>query len=263
MNEVQIFSKPEFGMIRTTTDDQGMPWFNAVDVCRALGLANVTNALKRYVDEPDLRKTKTRSSGQVREANFVNESGLYALIFGSKRQNAKDFKRWVTCEVLPCIRKTGAYMTDAKAADLFDNPQNMEELAKQVTEAKAEMRKLRYMVEQFKPKARIAEALEGSVDSILVRDLAKLLCQNGLDIGEVRLYRYLRANGYLCGHGESYNRPTQWSTENGWFEVKWGIITYDDGTTRQIATTKVTGKGQKYFLDKLLNLSPQAKPMLL
>ena len=180
----------------------------------------------------------------------INESGLYALIFGSKLDSAQRFKHWVTSEVLPAIRKTGSYQA----------PQGKELLALAVLEAQKTIEEQSKAIERMKPKVIFANAVETSHTSILIGDLAKLLKQNGVDTGQKRLFEQLRNEGYLMKTGSSRNMPKQKYVANGFFQIKETVISNPDGSVRMTKTTKVTGKGQQYFLNKYLKNKEQYEP---
>lgn len=252
MNELQIFESPEFGQVRTVVIENE-PWFVGKDVANILGYANTKDAISSHVEEDDKtiiqRSENTTLEIPNRGLTFINESGLYSLIFSSKLPNAKKFKRWVTSEVLPTIRKHGMYATE----ELLDNP-DVAIAAFTALKAEREKRKLlEAQIEADKPKVIFAEAVDAAQTSILVGDLAKLLKQNGINTGQKRLFEWLRANGYLIGRkGNDYNSPTQKSMELGLFEIKERTINNPDGSIRITKTPKVTGKGQVYFINKFL-----------
>lgn len=243
MNEVKIFNSKEFGDVRTVTIN-GEPWFVGKDVAEILGYSNTRKALADHVDGEDkLDGVTIRDSiGREQSPVFINESGLYALIFGSKLESAQRFKHWVTSEVLPAIRKTGSYQA----------PQGKELLALAVLEAQKTIDEQNKAIEQMKPKVIFANAVETSHASILIGDLAKLLRQNGVDTGQKRLFEQLRNEGYLMKTGSSRNMPKQKYVANGFFQIKETVISNPDGSVRMTKTTKVTGKGQQYFLNKYL-----------
>ena len=248
MNEIRIFENTEFGSVRTV-EINNEPYFVGKDVAEILGYAKPLNALATHVDEDDsLKQGLTDNLGREQKTIFINESGLYSLILGSKLPTAKKFKHWVTSDVLPAIRKHGMYAMD----ELIENP----DLAIQALTALKEERKHRKQLEDKvaadKPKVLFADAVETAKTSILIGDLAKLIKQNGIDIGQKRLFEYMRKNGYLIKSGNSKNMPTQKSMELGLFEVKERTINNPDGTIRVTQTTKVTGKGQTYFINKFL-----------
>lgn len=245
MNEVKIFNSKEFGDVRTVTIN-GEPWFVGKDVAEILGYSNTRKALADHVDGEDkLDGVTIRDSiGREQSPVFINESGLYALIFGSKLESAQRFKHWVTSEVLPAIRRTGGYQMPA--------PQGKELLALAVLEAQKTIEAQNAEIERMKPKAIFADAVKASDSSILIGDLAKLLRQNGVDTGQKRLFEQLRNEGYLMKTGSSRNMPKQRYVADGLFQIKETVISNPDGSVRMTKTTKVTGKGQQYFLNKYL-----------
>ncbi|QBE94540.1 hypothetical protein PMF13cell1_00029 [Blautia producta] len=249
MNELKIFEDAEFGQVRTVTIDNE-PWFVGKDVAEALGYSDTNKAVTMHVEEEDKKlNDKSSSSFGQRGATLINESGLYALIFGSKLESAKRFKHWVTSEVLPAIRKHGAYAVD----ELLDNPDMAIKAFTALKEEREKNRALQADNARMKPKEIFADAVATSKQSILIGELAKLLKQNGYETGEKRLFTYLRDNGYLIKRkGTDYNAPTQRSMEMGVFEVKETAVTHSDGHTTINKTTKVTGKGQQYFINKFL-----------
>lgn len=244
MNEIQIFNNKEFGNIRTVNID-GEPWFVGKDVANALGYSNNRKSISDHVGEEDKRDGVTIRDSIGREQNpiLINESGMYSLIFGSKLESAKRFKHWVTSEVLPAIRKTGSYQSV---------PQGKELLALAVLEAQKTIEEQNHKIKEMQPKAIFADAVSTSETSILVGDLAKLICQNGYQIGQKRLFEWLRQNGYLMKCGSSRNMPTQRYFEQGLFEVKESNVQNPDGSIRITRTTKITGRGQLYFVNEFL-----------
>ena len=249
MQELQIFRNEEFGEVRTVTIDNE-PWFVGKDVAEALGYQNGSRDINTHVSE-EVRKILTAQNYQNgtfeipnRGLTIINESGLYALIFGSKLESAKRFKHWVTSEVLPTIRKTGGYHMQA--------PQGKELLALAVLEAQKTIEEQTAQIERMKPNEIFADAVATSKQSILIGQLAKLICQNGHEIGQKRLFKWMRENGYLMKSGSDYNMPMQRYVEQGLFEIKESSIANPDGSTRLTRTTKVTGKGQQYFINKFL-----------
>lgn len=249
---LQIFENPKFGKIRVQIIEND-PWFSANDICNILGFGNVRQALQTHIDEKDVQKLDTLTNGGMQKTNFINESGLYSLIFGSTLPIAKEFKRWVTSEVLPSIRKNGYYITGKTTiADLM-SPQDMVAYSQKMIEYCNQVITLKAKVEEMTPKVIFADAVAISNTCILIGDLAKLLKQNGIDIGQKRLFEYLRQNGYLIKTTSSKNMPTQKSMDLGLFEVKEHTITKPDGVVQITRTTKVTGKGQVYFINHFLN----------
>ena len=244
MNEIKIFNSSQFGQIRTVMQN-GEPWFIAADVCAALDILNTTDAIKRLDDDERARLNLGSS-----EANVVNEYGLYALVLGSRKKEARDFKRWITHEVLPTIRKTGGYVAND---DLFIKSYlpNADEATEALFKATlATVRSLNAKIEQDKPAVAFANNVAISDGTILIRELAKLIKQSGRDMGEKRLYEWLRQNGYLIKGGSDKNMPTQRAMEMGLFVIHEGTINHGD-SVRLTKTPRVTGKGQFYFVNKL------------
>ena len=251
MADLQIFNNDQFGQIRTTVKD-GEPLFVAADVCRALEISKYRDAVSR-LDEDERGSFEVDTPGGTQKMTAVTESGLYSLVLGSRKPEAKAFKRWITHDVIPSIRKTGGYV---------DNEQQFVETYLPFADANtkalfgqtlAQLRAANEQLEQQKPKVLFADAVSAAHTSILVGELAKLLKQNGVDIGQHRLFQYLRENGYLIKRrGSDYNMPTQYAMERGWFEIKETAITHGDGHTSVNKTPKVTGKGQQYFINLFL-----------
>jgi anti-repressor protein len=229
----------------------GEPWFVAKDVCDVLEISNSRDALNR-LDEDEKDVVSTDTLGGKQNVSIVNESGLYSLILGSRKPEAKQFKRWITHEVIPSIRQHGAYMTPSTIEKVLTDPDFIIKMANQMKTEQEKNRLLQQKIDADKPKVHFAESVEISKDSILVADLAKLLRQKGVEIGEHRLYKWMREEGYLIKSGSEYNRPTQRSMELGLFEVKTGHRGSSDGTIKLTYTSKVTGKGQIYFINKFL-----------
>lgn len=246
MNEIQTFDFDGSG-IRTLTIDEE-PYFVGKDVAQVLGYRDTADALKKHVDEEDKLTRQFADSGQRREMKIINESGLYSLILGSKLPEAKRFKRWVTSEVLPSLRRNGMYAMD----ELLDNPDLAINALQKLKEEREARRQLELQNEQMKPKALFAEAVETSSTSILIGDMAKLLRQNGVEVGQRRLFDWLRTNGWLMKSGESRNMPTQKAMEKGYFEIKGRTISNPDGSVRITKTTKVTGKGQVWLTNEFM-----------
>lgn len=246
MNEIKVFNNAEFGKIRTLNRD-GEPWFVGKDVATALGYKDSVNALKSHVSDEDKGGWRITTQYGEREAVIINESGLYSLILSSKLDSAKRFKRWVTAEVLPSIRKSGGYIAGQ------DEMSDTELLAKALLVAQRQIEQRNAQIAEMQPKALFADAVAASHTSILIGELAKILKQNGVDIGQNRLFEALRQQGYLIRrNGTDYNSPTQKAMELGLFEVKESTVGNPDGSVRVTRTTKVTGKGQQYFINKFL-----------
>ena len=254
MNELKIFENAEFGQVRTVTIDDE-PWFVGRDVAEALGYAEPISAVAKKVDEADRGVAEMETPSGKQKMTTINESGLYALIFGSKLESAKRFKHWVTSEVLPAIRKHGVYAVD----ELLNNPDIAIKAFTALKEEREKNKALQADNARMKPKEIFADAVATSKQSILIGELAKILKQNGYETGEKRLFTYLRDNGYLIRRkGTDYNAPTQRSMEMGLFEVKETAVTHSDGHTTINKTTKITGKGQQYFINKFLANSKRA-----
>lgn len=248
MNELEIFNNPEFGQIRAT-ELNGEPYFVGKDIAEALGYTNPQKAIRDHVDEED--KTLNESftvNGTM--AVLISESGVYSLVFGSQLPKAKEFKHWVTSEVLPTIRKHGAYATPATIESIIADPDNGIKLLTALKEEQEKRKALQTQIAEQKPKVIFAEAVSASKTSILIGDLAKILKQNGIDIGQKRLFAWLRDNGYLIKGGSSKNMPTQRAMDMGLFVVKEGSYVNGEGVNVTTKTTKLTGKGQIYFINK-------------
>lgn len=251
MNNLQIFNSPEFWQVRTIQQN-GEPWFIGKDVAEILGYSNTPKAIRDHVDDEDKLTERIVLSGQNREMTIINESGLYSLILSSKMPKAKEFKRWVTSEVIPAIRKTGGYIAGS------ENMTDAEIMAKAVLVAQSTIRQRDQRIKELecdvaaaKPKVLFADAVSASDSTILIGDLAKILKQNGHPIGQKRLFNWMREQGYLIKRqGADYNSPTQRAMEMGLFKIKETAISYSDGHVSVSKTTKVTGKGQQYFINK-------------
>lgn len=246
MNELQIFNSSEFGQIRTVTKDNE-PWFVATDICKALDIKNVTQAIQRL----DNDERSMFNIGRQGDTNCVNEYGLYNLVLASRKQGAKEFKRWITHEVIPSIRKSGGYIAGQETmSDTELMAKALLVAQKQIEQRNAIIEQQKAKIEADKPKTIFADAVSASKTSILIGDLAKLICQNGYKIGQKRLFEWLRENGYLIKSGSSKNMPMQRYVEQGLFEIKESNAQNPDGSVRITKTTKVTGKGQIYFVNK-------------
>ena len=248
--DIQIFKNEQFGQIRVVERD-GEPWFVAVDICGALDIANSRDALTR-IDEDEKGVALTDTLGGAQEVAVVNEPGLYSLVLGSRKSEARAFKRWIRHDVIPAIRKTGMYATPATVEAMLANPDTMIQVLQAFKDEREQRLALETRVVADAPKVAFADALETSTDSCLVGQLAKIIRQNGYEIGANRLFEYLRKEGYLCRAGSNRNMPTQRSMEAGWFEVKESVLENPDGSIRVVRTPKVTGKGQIYFVNKFL-----------
>lgn len=246
MNEIFNFHGQD---VRTVTVDND-PYFVGKDVAGILGYQNGSRDVNRHVDEEDKLKYRFGTSGQDREMIIINESGLYSLILSSKLPQAKEFKRWVTSEVLPTIRKNGMFATD----ELLDNPDFAIATLQKLKEEREAKKLLEAQIEADRPKVLFADAVSASHTSILVGELAKLISQNGYKIGANRLFAWMRENGYLIKRkGSDWNMPTQRSMDLKLFEIKETNVQHADGHISVNKTPKVTGKGQQYFINKFLN----------
>ena len=229
-----------FGDVRIILQDSE-PWFVAKDVCDCLEIKNTTDALKRLDDDERARF----NLGRQGETNIVNEYGLYSLVLSSRKPEAKEFKRWITHEVLPSLRKYGTYSTDI--------PRTLPDALKAYASEIEQHNKTKALLKAQRPKVIFADAVSASDTDILIGDLAKLLNQNGHNIGQNRLFERLRKEGYLISRkGSSYNTPTQRAMELGLFRIKETAITHADGRTTINKTPKVTGKGQQYFINRFI-----------
>ena len=245
MNDLQVFRNAEFGEL-TLLEIDNEPWFVGKEVAEKLGYSDVNHAILDHVPEEDRVNSKTQGHfapefGQ-RGAWLINESGLYSLILGSKLESAKRFKRWVTSEVLPAIRRTGSYSNQPTGGKL---------LAMAVLEAQRLLDAKDEEIARMKPKEIFADSVASSHSTILIGELAKILKANGFETGQKRLFETLRQDGFLIKRkGSDYNMPTQKAMELGLFEIKETVINNPDGSIRVSKTTKVTGKGQIYFVNR-------------
>lgn len=243
MNEVQLFNFENHEVRSLLINDE--PYFVGKDVADVLGYADTNQAIRKHVDNEDRLTRRFDGTGQSRDMTIINESGLYSLVLSSKLPSAKKFKRWVTSEVLPALRKTGQYQVKELSGQ--------ELMAKALIEAQSVLAAKDKQIEEMKPKALFADAVATSHTSILVGELAKILKQNGIDMGQKRLFAWLREKGYLIKRqGTDYNMPTQKAMELGLFEIKEGSYVNGSGVNITTKTPKVTGKGQQYFINKFL-----------
>lgn len=266
MNELQIFNNEEFGSVRTTIIN-GEPYFIGKDVATILGYSNPRDAISKHVDDEDKGVAKCDTLGGVQDLTVINESGMYSLVLSSKLPAAKKFKRWITSEVIPSIRKNGGYiagqetMSDeelmAKAILVAQRKiEDQKRIIKSQLEIISEKDEIitthERKIEEDKPKTLFADTVHASEDSIPIGDLAKFICQKGYKIGRNQLFKWMRDNGYLIKSGASKNIPTQRYVEQGLFEIEESTVTKSDGTIVLKRTTKVTGKGQIYFVNIFL-----------
>ena len=258
---IQIFKKEDFGEIRTV-EENGKVLFCGSDIARALGYSNPYDAINRHCKAEGVVKREgvsitTNQYGvsteQTTEMKFITEGNVYRLITHSKLPTAQKFESWVFDEILPSIRKHGAYMTDDTLEKALSSPDFLIQLATKLKEEQAKRAELEEQIEKDKPKVLFAQAVETAHTSILIGDLAKILKQNGVDVGQKRLFERLRSEGFLMKSGSSYNLPTQRAMEMKLFEVKESTVNNPDGSIRVNKTTKVTGKGQTYFVNRFLS----------
>lgn len=245
MNEVQLFNFENHEVRSLVINSE--PWFVGKDVASILGYKKPENAITNHVDDEDKTTTLIQGTGSNYKSKtvIINESGLYSLVLSSKLPSAKKFKRWVTSEVLPALRKTGQYQVKELSGS--------ELMAKALIEAQSVLAAKNKVIEEMKPKVVFADAVATSHTSILVGELAKILKQNGIDMGQKRLFAWLREKGYLIKRqGTDYNMPTQKAMDLGLFEIKEGSYVNGSGVNITTKTPKVTGKGQQYFINKFL-----------
>ena len=245
MNQIKIFENQEFGKVRTALlNDE--PMFCLGDVCKALGIAQASK-VKERLSKKGVHSIPTLTAGGEQRLLYINESNLYKAIFHSRKESAERFTDWVTSEVLPSIRKSGGYI--AGQEQMTDS----ELMAKALLVAQKQIEERNAQIERMKPKEIFADAVSASQTTILIGELAKLIRQNGVDIGQNRLFSWLRENGYLVKRkGTDYNQPTQKSANLGILTTKETIIAHSNGSTEIKKTVKVTGKGQQYFINKFL-----------
>lgn len=241
-SEIRIYDNTQFGQLRGMNIN-GDAWLMATDVARRLGYSNPPKAIRDHVDEEDKTVNETFTVNGTTPV-LINESGLYALVLSSRMPRAREFKHWVTSEVLPSIRRDGGYLLTSKEMD------EEEIMARAVLLGQKRIEALRQQLAEQQPKVAFADAIAASGDSILIRDLAKLITQNGYTIGQNRLFEWMRLNGYLFQHE---NRPMQRYVEMGLFETSVTLVSTHHGTL-ECLTTKVTGKGQQYFIQKFMNI---------
>lgn len=240
--DIQVFNNDQFGSIRASLSSDGQPWFVAKDVCDSLGIGKYRDALSR-LDDDERGSVLVDTPGGPQTVGTVSEAGFYKLVMRSRKPEAKAFQRWVTHEVLPAIRRTGGYMV----AKQDETPEQI--MARAVLVAQDTIERQKREIAELKPKALFADAVAASDGTCLVGELAKMLKQNGVNIGQNRLFSWLRENGYLGETGSNRNVPTQRSMEQGLFRIKETAVTHSDGHVTINRTPKVTGKGQRYFIE--------------
>ena len=258
MNNIAIFSNDEFGQVRTL-EQEGRVLFLGADIAKILGYSNPHDALIRHCKEDGLVFHEVIDSiGRRQQAKFINEGNMYRLIVNSKLPSAERFEKWVYDEVLPSVRQHGAYMTAETIEKALTDPDTIIKIATKLKEEQAKRMLLEAKVEEQKPKVIFADAVATSNSSILVGELAKLLKQNGVDMGQNRLFTWLRNNGYLIRrNGTDFNMPTQYSMDLGLFEIKETVVHKPDGSSKINKTPKVTGKGSQYFINKFIQAKAQ------
>lgn len=242
MNEVQVFDKEEFGSIRAIRGVDGEPSFVAKDVCRALGIGNSRQALQRP-DSDEKGVSSIDTLGGEQQMQTVSEAGLYVLVLGSKKSDAKAFKRWVTHEVLPALRRDGGYMVER-----HESPE--ETMARAVLLAQTTIDRQKARIAELEPKALFADAVGAGDGTCLVGELAKMIRQNGVQMGQNRLFELPRRDGYLGKTGSNRNVPTQRAMEMALFRIKETAVTHSDGHVTLSRTPKVTGRGQRFFMER-------------
>lgn len=252
METVEIFKNTEFGEVRTLMVNNE-PWFVGKDVAVALGYSNTADAIGKHVDEEDKQTSQFAMGGQNYNMTIINESGLYSLVLSSKLPTAKQFKRWVTHEVIPSIRKHGMYATDGLLAKVTQDPDFLIGLLNNMKDERKRRLEAENKLQEAHPKIVFADAVSVSNNAILIFDLAKILKQNGVEIGGRRLFDKLREEGFLIKSGSSKNMPTQRAMDMGLFVIKEGSYINGQGVNVTTKTTKVTGKGQLYFVNKFLS----------
>jgi anti-repressor protein len=276
-NKLEIFNNNEFGDIRVLNMENDL-WFIGKEISKILGYKE-TSSMRKLIDRDDYKEINPQTIENTRfvqngttavvlEPNtnikrmlLINESGLYTAIFNSKLENAKKFKKWVTSEVLPSIRKHGMYMTDELIYDIYQDPRKLGELFLAYTDERDKVRQLEQKIEEDKSKVILADAITHSSHNIKIGELAKLICQNGVSIGQNRLFKWMRENGYLMNNkaNKTYNLPLQRYVENGYFKIhKYNFIN-SIGETDIASIVYVTPKGQEYFINKFLNTEKYAR----
>lgn len=257
MNKIQIFQNEQFGKVRIAMNENEEPLFCLADVAKALGYSNPAKAVIDHCKGVTILETPTQSG--VQPIKYGKESEVYRLTMKSKLPNAEKFQDWVCDEVLPSIRKHGAYMTQETLEKALTSPDfliqlatNLKEEKQKRIEAEQKAELAEQTIKNNAPKVLFADAVSTSQRSCLVAELAKILQQNGVNIGQNRLFAWMRENGYLCSKGQYYNQPTQKAMDLGLFELKQTTINKPDGSILVSTTTKVTGKGQVYFVNKFL-----------
>lgn len=252
MNELKIFTNSTFGNVRVIKQN-GEPWFVAKDVCDCLDISNSRQALSRLDNDEKNSVILNDGTPGNPEKSIVNEYGLYNLVLSSRKPEAKEFKRWITHDVIPSIRQHGAYMTIDTVERAMNDPDFIIGLLTNFKQIKTEKEQALKQIEADKPKVLFADTVSASHTSILIGELAKIMKQAGLNIGQNRLFERLRQDGYLINRkGTDYNMPTQKAMDLKLFEIKETTVSHADGHISVNKTPKVTGKGQQYFINRYL-----------
>ena len=258
MKELKIFNNNEFGDVRTSVIN-GEPYFSLNDVCRVLDIKNPRDAKSRLNLDGVGTTDGVDSLGRRTDVTMISEANLYKLVFQSRKPEAERFADWVTSEVLPAIRKHGAYMSEEVIEKTLSDPDYLIRLATNLKEEKAKRMLAEAENERNKPKVLFADTVSASSRSCLMGELAKMISQEAIrqgrideKIGQNKLFAWMRNNGYLCKSGERKNQPMQQYVEQGLFEMKKGSYVDSKGANVVTTTTKVTGKGQIYFINKFL-----------
>lgn len=242
MNDIQLFTSNEFGTIRTVEQD-GKVLFCGKDVATALGYSNTKDALAKHC-KGVANRYPLKTDGGTQQFRFITEGDLYRLIASSKLPSAQKFESWVFDEVLPSIRKQGGYMT----ARADETPEEI--MARALMLAKDTMDRQQREIAELRPKALFADAVAASDGTCLIGELAKMMRQNGVQVGQNRLFEWLRRDGFLGKSGSNRNVPTQMAMERGLFRIKETAVTHSDGHVTVNRTPKATGRGQRYFIDR-------------
>ncbi len=253
-SEIQIFNNPQFGEVRVTVTENNEPMFCLADVCKALDLKNPSD-VKTRLSARGVATADTLTAGGIQSMTYINEANLYKCIFQSRKPEAEKFQDWVCDDVLPSIRKHGAYMSEQVIERTLSDPDYLIQLATTLKEEKQKRLEAEKKIKEDAPKVLFADAVVGSTSTCLIGELAKIISQNGYPIGQNRLFKWLRNNGYLGTRGENYNIPNQPYVEQGLFEIKKGVRSAHDGVMKTTITTKVTKRGCVYFINKFLGKS--------
>ena len=252
MNEIQLFKNDRFGEVRVA-EINGKPYFMGSDVAKALGYSNPQKAIIDHCKSGGITiREVIDTMGRKQDAKYVDEGNIYRLIAKSQLPGAEEFESWVFDEVLPTVRKHGGYLTSQKIEEALLNPDTLIQLATSLKDERQKRLAAETKVQEQAPMVLFSKAVATSDKSVLIAELAKIISQNGVDMGQNRMFAWLRENGFLCSKGEYYNQPTQKAMEMGLFELKKTSITKPDGTVLVTCTPKVTGRGQIYFVNKFL-----------